>query len=100
MKARLAFILVLAIFSSCQKQRFHLIIKNANIYDGSGGAAVKADIGINADTIAFIGDLSEAVAPDIVNANGLSLAPGFIDAHSHHDRGFEESRDVLGAISQ
>ena len=32
------------------------------IYDGNGGEPFKADIGINADTIAFIGDLSKASA--------------------------------------
>lgn len=44
------------------EQRFDVVIRQGNIYDGSGNKPFIADIGINADTIAAIGDLSGAVA--------------------------------------
>jgi len=49
-------------FFSCrtEKQNFDSIIRNGMIYDGSGNIPFKADVGINSDTIAFIGNLTEA----------------------------------------
>ena len=44
------------------------------VYDGSGDAAIKTDIGINADTIAIIGDLSEAVGT-FVSSKGWDKEP-------------------------
>ena len=49
------------------------------IYDGNGGEPYKGDIGINADTIAFIGDLSKASAKNEIDAKGNAVAPGFIN---------------------
>jgi N-acyl-D-amino-acid deacylase len=50
--------LLLTIFFSCKfhHQDYDKIIRNGMIYDGNGGEPFKADIGIRADTIAFIGD--------------------------------------------
>ena len=98
---KIHFILLLAgISMSCQKQKFEVIIRNAVIYDGSGKASFKGDVGINADTIATVGDLSKAEAPTVVDAKGLALAPGFIDTHSHHDWGMFEIRDMPSCVSQ
>ena len=55
------------------------IIKNGLIYDGSGGAPFKADVGIKADRIAAVGDLSGASAGTVIDAKGLAVAPGFIN---------------------
>jgi N-acyl-D-amino-acid deacylase len=64
---------------SCSNKKFDTIIRNGMIYDGNGGAAYKADIGIVNDTIAFIGDLSKASANNEVDANRKAVAPGFIN---------------------
>ena len=85
---------------ACQNQKFDLIIENAVIYDGSGAQSTIGDVGINSDTIAALGDLSKAEASRIVDANGLALSPGFIDTHSHHDRGLNKNREALAAVSQ
>lgn len=58
---------------------YDLIIRNGLIYDGSGGAAINADLAINADTIAFIGDLSEAKGIEEIDVQGLAVSPGFIN---------------------
>src|SRR5213083_1689872 len=55
------------------------IIRNGMIYDGNGGKPYKADIGIKADTIAFIGDLSGISAKESIDAKGMAVAPGFIN---------------------
>jgi N-acyl-D-amino-acid deacylase len=75
----LPLILILVLLVSCQKQKYDVIIRGGNVYDGSGGAPFVADVGINADTIAFIGDLSNAAGTKEVDAKGLAVAPGFIN---------------------
>jgi N-acyl-D-amino-acid deacylase len=72
--------LVLTLLISCtEKKSFDVIIRGGTIYDGSGGDPFVADVGINLDTIAAIGDLSNAVGKSEVDAKGLSVAPGFIN---------------------
>src|SRR5678809_794140 len=68
-----------------QKKQYDTIIRNAMIYDGNGGEPYKGDIGINADTIAFIGDLSKASAKNEVDAKGMAVAPGFINMMGHSE---------------
>jgi len=63
---------------------FDLLIKNGTIIDGTGAPGFKADIGICSDTIAAIGEL-QGTAKRIIEAEGLIVAPGFIDIHSHTD---------------
>lgn len=66
--------------------RFDTIIRQGTVYDGSGNKPFVADIGINADTIAAIGNLSDAVAKTEINAKGLAVAPGFINMLSMAER--------------
>lgn len=73
----LLFLLIL--FSCNQKNKYDTIIRNGMIYDGNGGEPYKGDIAINADTIAFIGDLKSEKAKNEIDANGMAIAPGFIN---------------------
>jgi N-acyl-D-amino-acid deacylase len=98
---RLALISIVALLWSCQpKQEFDLIIRNAKVYDGSGSPAAIMDVGVNADTIAFMGNLNNAVGDTLIDATGFVVAPGFIDTHSHHDWGLQAGPGVLAAVSQ
>jgi len=73
-------ILFLAVFFSCKhKPDYDTIIRNGMIYDGNGGNPYPADIAINADTIAFIGDLKNADSKNETDAMGMAIAPGFIN---------------------
>lgn len=84
--------------SGCE--RADLIIRNVTVIDGSGGATVIADVSIAGDRIAAIGDLSGVSSDSILDGTGLALAPGFIDAHSHHDWGLDKDPDGTAVVSQ
>jgi len=66
-------------------QTFDVVIKNGRVVDGSGNPWYYADVGVNDGLIAEIGSLSEAEAARVVDAEGLVVAPGFIDLHTHTD---------------
>ena len=66
--------------------RCDLIIRDANIFDGTGLPRYRADVAVSGDRIQAIGDLGAMSAEREVNAAGKALAPGFIDAHTHDDR--------------
>jgi len=101
-KKCLPFIIILSFLISCKQEdkKYDTIIRNGMIYDGNGGEPFKSDIGIKADTIAFIGDLSKASAKNEVDAKGKAVAPGFIDTHSHHASSLFQHRDFIAAVSQ
>ena len=66
--------------SGCSSQpHYNIIIRNGIVYDGRGGQPFRGDIGINQDTIAFIGDLADAKADTTIDAGGMAVAPGFIN---------------------
>jgi N-acyl-D-amino-acid deacylase len=69
----------LILFSCNTKPKYDTIIRNGTIYDGKGEKPFTADIGINADTIAIIGDLMNATATNELDAKGKAVAPGFIN---------------------
>ena len=61
------------------------LIKNGTIIDGTGRLRYDGDVGIRGGKIEAIGSLGEVEAGRIVDAEGLIVAPGFIDMHSHSD---------------
>ncbi len=75
------FILALTFSPSVQSQQnsYDIIIKNGTVYDGAGGRPRRADVAIKGDKIAAVGDLKSAKASTVVDANGLAVAPGFIN---------------------
>lgn len=58
---------------------YDVIIRNGQIYDGSGEASYVGDVAINADTIAAIGKLGRATGKTEIDANGKAVSPGFIN---------------------
>ncbi len=62
-----------------------VLIKNAEIIDGSGNKGYRADIGIRGDEIVEIGACRDIQAARIIDAKGMMVCPGFIDMHSHSD---------------
>ncbi len=79
---------------------YDTIIINALVIDGSGGTAIEQDVAIKDDKIIAIGQLNSAQAAGIIDANGLVLAPGFIDVHTHDDLEVLRNPKMLNKISQ
>jgi N-acyl-D-amino-acid deacylase len=86
---------------------FDLLIKNGSVYTGDGGEPLSADIAIRGDRIAAIGDI-DGTALRVIDANGLAVAPGFInmlswateslieDGHSQSDIRQGVTLEVMG----
>lgn len=70
---------------SCTSKKYDTIIRNGLVFDGNGGDAFTADIAIDHDTIAFIGDLKNATAKNEIDAKGNAVAPGFINMMGHSE---------------
>ncbi len=69
---------------------YSLLIKGGNIIDGTGNPAYKADLAVQGDKIVAIEPTIEAAAEKVIEADGLFVAPGFIDIHTHTDRSIFE----------
>ncbi len=76
------------------------LFKNATIIDGSGRAAYQSDLRVRDGRIAALGELAVEPQDDVIDSSGLTLAPGFIDTHSHADDEIFENPDALAAVSQ
>ncbi|HYL53543.1 MAG TPA: amidohydrolase family protein [Acidimicrobiia bacterium] len=61
-----------------------VLIKNGTLVDGTGAPARRADVAINDGRIVGIGDVDDTAART-VDADGLVVAPGFVDLHTHYD---------------
>lgn len=64
---------------------YDLILRHGTLVDGTGAPARRADLAINGDRVAAIGDLSAASAAAEIDAAGKTVAPGFVDTHNHSD---------------
>ena len=80
--------------------RCHVLIRGGRVIDGSGRPAFAADLAIEGDRIEAVGDLSDWRADETVEAGGLVVAPGFIDAHTHDDRAVLATPDMTFKVSQ
>lgn len=76
------------------------VVRNASVVDGTGAPARRVDVRVAGNRIAAIGELAPKQGEQVVDARGLVLAPGFIDTHSHHNRGLEAHLDALPVVSQ
>ncbi|MBR4441932.1 MAG: D-aminoacylase [Clostridia bacterium] len=65
-----------------------IIIRGGTVIDGTGAPGYRADVAVRDGIIAAIGDLSGVSANRTLDAEGLIVAPGFIDSHAHSDVSF------------
>jgi N-acyl-D-amino-acid deacylase len=97
----LSFLIAILLLSGCSsKVKYDVIIRNGDIYDGSGKPHFKADIGIIADSVAAIGDLAKYNAVAEIDATGLAVAPGFINMLSWANESLIEDGRSMGDILQ
>jgi N-acyl-D-amino-acid deacylase len=83
-RRRLLPLLVLSLAAAgCQvrpaQPGFDIIVRGGTVYDGSGQQPVRTDIAVRGQRIAAIGDLSKAHAAHEIDANGMAVAPGFVN---------------------
>ena len=62
---------------------YDVLIRNGRVFDGMGNPWFHADVAINGDRIVAVGDLTGAQGLEEIDAEGLFVAPGFIDTHTH-----------------
>src|SRR5579884_851352 len=79
---------------------YDLLIRNARIIDSTGGATFNGDIGIVGNRIASIRATLSEGARLVIDAGGLVVAPGFVDAHTHDDLAALRRFTVLPKVSQ
>ena len=63
---------------------YDLLIENARIIDGSGGPSFEGSVAVEGGVIQSVGQVSGG-AHRVIDAQGLAVAPGFIDNHCHYD---------------
>lgn len=78
---------------------YDVLIRNGRVLDGSGNPWLASDIGVRGGRIVDMGRLGNAPAARVIDARGRTVAPGFIDVHSHASQGLEgalkEARQLL-----
>lgn len=65
------------------QQTFDVILRGGRVLDGTGNPWFIADVALDGDRVAAVGDLTSARGRREIDAAGLYVAPGFIDSHSH-----------------
>jgi N-acyl-D-amino-acid deacylase len=76
------------------------LIVNASVLDGTGTPARPVAVRLDAGRIVEVGDLAPRPGETVFDAQGLTLAPGFIDTHSHSDEELFDHPDALADVSQ
>lgn len=75
---------------------FDILIKNGTVVDGSGMPKLHADVAIKDGKIAEVGTVDEPAAR-VIDADGLVVAPGIVDPHTHYDA--QLTWDPIGSSS-
>ena len=83
-----------------QEQAASTVIVNAQVSDGSDGPLKKASVRIAGDRVTKVGVFKPARGEQVVDAQGLVLAPGFIDIHNHSEQGLDKDPLAETQISQ
>ncbi|VFR22430.1 D-aminoacylase [plant metagenome] len=79
---------------------YDLLILGGTLIDGTGAPRRRADLAVRGGRIAAIGALGNARAHRKLDAEGLIVAPGFIDSHAHDDHALVETPDMPFKILQ
>jgi N-acyl-D-aspartate/D-glutamate deacylase len=78
----------------------NFLIRNANVFDGSGADGQLLDVALRDGLIVAIGPSLNIPSAESIDANGLALAPGFIDVHTHDDTSVIRTPQMLPKLSQ
>jgi N-acyl-D-aspartate/D-glutamate deacylase len=62
-----------------------LLIRGGTVVDGTGAHAQRADVAVKGERVLAVGPALKAHAPEVIDATGLLVTPGFVDIHTHYD---------------
>lgn len=77
---------------------YDILIRNALVVDGSGAPGYVGDVAVKSGKL--VTNPTSGEAKHVIDATGLVLSPGFIDAHCHEDETLGNRASVLSKISQ
>ena len=93
-------VIVLAACSPDATAPAGVVIVNARVIDGSGGPSQDVNVRFLGERIDKVGTFEPSENDTVLDAEGLVLAPGFIDTHSHHEDGLLETPGALAVVNQ
>ena len=99
MLAMTAVVTALAVGQLSSQPRSFVIV-GAQVADGTGAPLRRADVRVEGESIAAMGEVARRPGEPVVDGRGLVLAPGFIDVHNHSTEGLEREPDALTQVSQ
>lgn len=76
------------------------LIKNGFVVDGSGAPGIKQDVAIQDGKVVALGRDLQGEARELIDAENLVVAPGFMDMHSHADRSIIANPKAESALRQ
>ncbi|HET7269251.1 MAG TPA: D-aminoacylase [Oleiagrimonas sp.] len=79
---------------------FDILVRQAEVVDGTGARTYAADVGIRDGRIAAIGSLAHATAASVIDGRDRCLSPGFIDVHTHDDTHVIRAPEMAPKLSQ
>jgi N-acyl-D-amino-acid deacylase len=100
LKLLLLILPLMSLIYTCGGSSYDLIITNGLIVDGTGDKAYTGDIAILGGRIVKIGAIKKSKGLETIDATGLVITPGFIDVHTHCDRGIKRVPTVDNYIFQ
>jgi N-acyl-D-amino-acid deacylase len=101
MTIRVGVAALLLVFAQGPPGQNGILIRNAELVDGTGAPGRRADVRVAGDTISVVADrLTPRPGERVIDAGGQVLSPGFIDTHSHADRGLDDTPDASTQVRQ
>lgn len=104
---KLLFVILMGLFSLTLFSQDHIninesssLITNVQLIDGTGTPRRKASVRFSGNKILAVGNLTALKDEKIINGNGMVLAPGFIDSHSHIAGSLEKYPEALADLNQ
>ncbi|MCI4591792.1 amidohydrolase family protein [Sphingobium sp. BYY-5] len=77
--------LAATVASATPVEKVDILITGGTIYDGGTGKPYVGDVALKGDRIIYVGRTGHLAATQVIDAKGMIVAPGFIDAHTHAD---------------